>query len=53
VIKKHNLSPWQIERINNHAACGIEYAKEFKVYLEMDKFGEIWKKLRSKSYNYD
>ena len=26
VIAKHNLSPLQIEKIKNHATCGIEYA---------------------------
>ena len=26
VIKKHYLSPWQIEKIKKHATCGIEYA---------------------------
>ena len=26
VIKKRNLSQWQIEKIKNHATCGIKYA---------------------------
>ena len=29
VIVKHNLTTFQIEKIKNHATCGIEYANTY------------------------